>query len=72
MTNREDPRYKKFFDRLQYGVGLAQVQGAMMNEGIANYMEILENPDAPSGGVKEGIELWKYLPSPYLIRINSS
>ena len=54
MTNREDPRYKKFFDRLQYGVGLAQVQGAMMNEGISNYIEILENPDAPSGGVKEG------------------
>jgi hypothetical protein len=42
MTNREDPRYKKYFDRLQYGAGLSQIQHDMMRDGVMNYIEILE------------------------------
>ncbi|EDQ91725.1 uncharacterized protein MONBRDRAFT_22818 [Monosiga brevicollis MX1] len=48
MTNRDDPRYKKYFKMMDMGVPLPAVQTKFALETGAD-PSILENPDAPVG-----------------------
>merc|ERR1711879_209363 len=57
MTNREDPRYAKYFKMQRIGIAEPNIIGKMMSEGVDP--DILSRPDEPSdyqGGLMESSE----------------